>query len=125
MTSFNADLALKTEVGSYPDREWSGEIGTQEVTLYAKPLNPADVKRVRRNYPDFMTQPEPAAMVDMICDKVHDGNGKRVFVKSKHAPIFEQMRIEKVGDIFGALFGQDFDDPISIEDTVKNSGKTP
>lgn len=110
--------ALKTEVGSYGDREWEGKIGETELKLFAQPLSPADVEKVRRKYPDFMSQPEPAAMVNIICDKAKDEEGNKAFAVALDGPLMKRMKVSAIGEIFQALFGDDFDDDTDFDGKV-------
>ncbi len=116
---------LKAEVASYESREWVGEIGGQEVKLYAMPLSPADVEKVRRKYPEFTTQPEPSAMVNVICDKAYTTpdlqQGTKAFAINIHGKYLKQAKVELTGDIFKKLFGEDFDEDTDFYTKVKNS----
>ena len=116
---------LKAEVAGYDAREWTGEIGGKEVKLYALPLSPADVERVRKKYPEFTTQPEPSAMVNVVCDKAYTTPdlqaGTKAFSINIHGRYFKQAKVELIGSIFQALFGDDFDDDTDFHGAVKNS----
>lgn len=114
---------LKTEIASYEPREWVGEIGGQEVKLYAKPLSPNDVEKVRRKYSEFTTQPEPAAMVNVICDKSYltaDCTGPKAMSLNIEGKYLKMAKVELTGQIFQALFGDDFNDDTDFEGKVKN-----
>lgn len=115
--------ALKDEIASYDMREWTGKIGETDVTLYAKPLAPVDVERVLNKYPDFMQAPQPAAMVNLICNKVVTEDGKKAFVLGVDGPLLKQAKIALTTDIFNALFGDDFEEGSfdeKVEESVKN-----
>lgn len=116
--------ALRKEIKSYESRKWTGKIGGDEFTLYAKPLSPADVEKVRKKYPEFTTQPEPAAMVNVTCDKAYlteDCTGPKAMSVNIEGKFLKQAKVELIGDIFGALFGEDFDDDTDFDGKVKNS----
>mgnify|MGYP001025000756 CR=1 FL=1 len=123
--SHDLKVLLQAEISSYEAREWVGKIGGQEVKLYAMPLSPADVEKVRRKYPEFTTQPEPSAMVNVVCDKAHTTSdlqqGTKAFAINIHGPYFKKAKVELIADIFKALFGDDFEDGTDFDGTVKNS----
>ncbi len=113
---------LKEEISSYELREWSGTLGGVETKLYSKPLSPFDVKIVRKKFPDFMSSPEPSAMVNIICRKALDKNDNKAFVLNKHAPLMERMKASIIAEIFSDLFGDDFEEGTFDEDgSEKNS----
>lgn len=115
---------LKAEISSYEAREWVGEIGGSEVKLYAMPLSPADVEKVRRKYPEFTTQPEPSAMVNVVCDKAYqtpDCTGPKALSINIGGKYLKQAKVELIGNIFKELFGDDFDDDTTFDGAVKNS----
>lgn len=116
---------LKAEVASYQSSEWTGVLGGEEITLYARPLSPADVKTIRRKFPEFTTQPEPAAMVEAILLKAKDEHGNTVF-KPKHGAILNRCKTDVIGNIFEALFGDQFtaEDESEFQERVGNSEKT-
>lgn len=118
---FDVDKALAAEIGSYDRSEWSGEIGGQSVTLYAPPISPRDIEMVARHQPDFATNPRPSGMARLILMKAQDENGAKVFSVNKHMPLFERMSANKIGEIFGDLFGEAFsaDADEELEDRAK------
>ena len=115
---------IEQEVSEYETREWTGQIANTEVTMRAKPLTPADFTRVNRKYPNFMTNPEPAGMAYIIALKALKADGSRMFGSGAEAAI-GRMDVNKVGEIFSSLFGQDFEDDAADLDTIEgNSGTT-
>lgn len=120
--------ALMTEVSSYEARKWTGEIGGKEFTLYAMPLSPANVEKVRKKYPEFTTQPEPAAMVNVICEKSYfnpECEGPRAMNINIEGKYLKLAKVALTGDIFDALFGADFEDDTDFTGKVKNSEADP
>lgn len=118
MTISNLDSLLKAEIGSYGMSEWTGTIGGETVTLYSKPMTPADNSRVLRKFPNFNNSMEFAGMVEYILIKACDDKGERVF-KEQHRPILARFTQDKIGEIFNALFGAQLDE--SDQDKVGNS----
>jgi hypothetical protein len=114
---------MEQEIGEYETREWTGQIASTEVTMRAKPLTPADFTRVSRKYPNFMTNPEPAGMAYIIALKALKSDGGRMFGSGAEA-VIGKMDINKVGDIFSALFGQDFDDDSADLETIEGNSET-
>jgi len=113
---------LKAELASYGTSQWTGEIGGQEITLYAKPLSPADNSRVLRKFPNFNTTMEFGGMVEYIILKATDADGKRVFNES-HRVLLSRMSSDKVAEIFNGLFGDQLEDDSDEggDDKVGNS----
>lgn len=97
--------AVRSEVGSYDNSEWSGIFGETPVTIYAKPLTAADFMRLGAKHAGFMTQPSLEGMVDLIIMKAKDANGVTAFDKGDK-PIMLHMASNRIGEIFGALFGE-------------------
>jgi hypothetical protein len=125
MSDIDLKELLKAEIAGYKTREWEGQIGGKTVKLYARPLSPADVEKVRRKYPEFTTQPEPAAMVNVVCDKAYKTpeftTGSKAFSINIHGHLFKQAKVTLIAGIFQALFGEDFDDETDFDELVKNS----
>lgn len=116
---------LTNEIQSYELNEWSGTLGGEALTLYAKPLSPYDVDQVLKKHPDFLTTMSPGAMADLICRKAVDENGKNVFILNQHRPILERLKVDIVAEIFAALFGDAFEeDSFDLDEMVKNSKRT-
>ncbi len=114
---------LKNEVSSYKSNQWTGLLGGQEVTLYAKPMSPADNARVLKKYPNFNNSMEFSGMVEYIIIKATDADGNRVF-SEKERPLLMRFDQTKIGEIFNALFGDQLDDDDEKrgqEDKVGNS----
>lgn len=112
--------ALRAEVSSYSDSEWAGEIGGARITLVASPLTPKDMTVIRRQHPDFQVNPSLAGMVDLIMMKARDADGEKAFdVTDK--PFLLRVSATKIGEIFGGLFGSQFDseDEESFEERKK------
>lgn len=115
---------LKAEIASQNEevREWTGEIGGEEVTLCATPISPFDTRMVTKKFPGFETAPSSAAMVYLICHKATDKDGKKVFNKDKHAPIMQRLPLEFTSQIAQALFADDFDEgDLDLEKLEGNS----
>lgn len=116
----NIQDLLKAEIGGYEKRTWTGELGGQKVTFCSKPLNSADITAVCRKYPDFMTQPQPAAMAYIIARKATDGEGNKLFPDGNDR-LLRELHVAIIGDMFSSLFGDDFDeDEITVEAKEKN-----
>lgn len=108
--SHNFTDLLSEEVASYGTSEWTGALGSATVTLYSTPLSPKTMEAVRRRYADVMTNPSPAAMVEIIILKALDKDGKRVFNTGEHRVPLNNLDVNKIGEIFGGLFGDSFED---------------
>lgn len=119
------DKLVSDEAKSLKDdvREWTGEIGGQEVTLYSTPMSPYDGKMVSKKYRHFYDTPCPSSMSYLICLKAVDENGKKVF-KPTHAPIMERWGLDKIVSISQKLFKGDFEEEITLEELEKNLQKT-
>jgi hypothetical protein len=97
--------AVRSESNSYTDSEWSGNLGTVAVTIYAKPLTPADLARLGPKHAGFVNNPSLEGMVDLIILKARDGNNLAAFDKGDK-PLMMRWNTNKVGEIFAALFGE-------------------
>jgi hypothetical protein len=113
---------LAEEVAGYGLSSWTGEIGGQTVTLYSKPLSPADTDAISKKHKDFVSSPNFGGMVDAIIRKAVDEDGNKLF-NAKHRPLLLKMQVDKIGDIFSKLFGNQYedDDEDGIEGMAKNS----
>ncbi len=100
--------ALRAEVSSYVGTAWTGELGGQTITLTATPLTPRDMTAVRRQHPDFQVNPSLAGMVDLILIKAMDDTGEKAFDLTDK-PILLRTSASKIGEIFGGLFGAQFE----------------
>lgn len=101
--------ALRSEVGSYDDTEWRGRLGTHDVHLFAKPLTSADFSQVSRKHPDFMSNPTPEGMVDMLILKCRGENDVKAFDRGDK-PVLMRVNTNVLGEIFAALFGTQLDE---------------
>lgn len=102
--TMNFDELLKEEISGYEDRSWTGKIGSTDVTLTAKPLTPADLQFVERKFRGFMSSPTPEGMIALIVRKAQS-QGSQAFVAGKHEVLLNRVHMNKIGEIFGALFG--------------------
>lgn len=111
---------LKNEISSYVDASWSGELGGQQITLTAAPLSTKDMTFIRRQHPDFQVNPSLAGMIDLIMLKAHDVDGVKAFDLTDK-PFLLRVSATKVGEIFGGLFGGQFepDDEDGFEERKK------
>lgn len=100
--------ALRAEVSSYVGTTWSGELGGQTVTLTATPLTTRDMTTIRRQHPDFQVNPSLAGMLDLLLIKALDDTGEKAFDLADK-PFLLRVSATKIGEIFGALFGGQFD----------------
>jgi hypothetical protein len=114
--SFNMDDLIKAEARSTKDdiREWTGKIGGEEVTLYSSTLSPKDTGAIDKRFPGFMQGANAEAMVAMLIRKCRDAHGKPVF-KQHHQEIMVAWGLAKIGDIYGTLFGDSFEE-IALDD---------
>ena len=113
--------AIKAEISSYAGTSWSGDLGGQTITLTATPITPKDMSVIRRTHPDFQTNPSLAGMLDMIILKARDESGEVAFDLTDK-PFLMRISASKVGEIFGGLFGSQFEaeDEQGFEDRKKN-----
>lgn len=111
---------LKNEISSYVGASWSGELGGQQITLTATPLSAKDMTFIRRQHPDFQVNPSLAGMIDLIMLKAHDVDGVKAFDLTDK-PFLLRVSATKVGEIFGGLFGDQFepDDEDGFEERKK------
>lgn len=100
--------ALKAEIASYVDSTWSGEVGGQQLILSAGPLSTKDMTWIRRQYPDFQVNPSLAGMIELIIMKARDPDGEKAFDLTDK-PFLSRLATNRVGEIFGALFGDQFE----------------
>jgi len=105
MTNF-AELIRKEVAQSAQDRgTWTGELGGTTVTIYAKPLCPADHEYARKKgYPDFMSNMPMGAMVHLLARKAESEAGSPIFRPNADVPILNKMGQDKIAEIFGELF---------------------
>ncbi len=125
----NIDELLQAEVAQANAdlREWSGELGGQDVTIYSKPLCPRDFDYLKKKgHPDFTISPSVSGMVEMIAYKAQDENGAKMFKPNKHVPLLLRVSTKKIGEVFSGLFGDDMEseDDEAFEERVGNSEKT-
>jgi precorrin-4 methylase len=115
--------AVKSEASSYADSEWTGTLGTATVTIYAKPLTPADLARLGPKHAGFVNSPTLEGMVDLIIAKARDGHNVLAFDKGDK-PLMMRWNTNKVGEIFAALFGEQMEtlneDDAAQEERAKN-----
>lgn len=126
----NWDDLIKAEIAATNNNlsEWTGEFGGTPVTIYAKPLCPADHDAIaKQGYRDFFMNPTMGGMVAMIMRKAQDENGNRIFPKPNvHGPLLHRVGQTKIAEIFTALFGADIEaeDDEAFEARVGNSAPT-
>jgi hypothetical protein len=115
--------AIRNEVSSYADSEWTGTLGKNTVTIYSKPLTPADLARLGPKHAGFMSSPTLEGMVDLIILKARDGHSNPAFDKGDK-PVMMRFNTNKIGEIFGALFGEQIEmlneDDDAQEERAKN-----
>ena len=123
----NIDELLKAQIESQNRSEWTGDFGGSEVTFYTRPLCPADYDVLkRRGYGDFLSNPTAGGMVEMLLHKVENEAGNKVFRPNAHRPMLNKVGANKIGELFGALFGSDLDseDEEQFEERLGNSEAT-
>lgn len=106
-----AALAIEEAQTAAADRsEWNGKLGTTDVTIYAKPLCGADFDYVgKKGYRDFLTNPSMGGMVHLIIRKAETDGGQKCFTPNRDFPVLMKWGQDKVGEIFGELFGDQMD----------------
>lgn len=105
---------LKDEAALYTDNEWNGKLGGKDVTIYARPLTPVDIKVISRKDPTFIQTPTFGGMITAIIRKAHDGEGKPIFAE-KDRGLLQNIKATLIAEIFGDLFGDQFDDDTDFE----------
>lgn len=112
---------LRKEISSYADATWTGELGGQMITLTATPITPKDMSIIRRAHPDFQTNPSLPGMLDLIILKARDESGEAAFDLTDK-PFMMRISASKVGEIFGGLFGSQFEaeDEQGFDERKKN-----
>jgi hypothetical protein len=115
---------IKREIASTDRNSWTGEVAGETVTLYAKPFTPAHTKHLRaKGIPDFVSNPSPEGMVEIIVQFSEFESGERAFPKPGVAtPVVMRWGMDKISEIFSDLFGMEFsEDDDDVEDRVGNS----
>jgi len=114
---------VSAEAGSYEDTTWEGTFAGEHVRFFSRPLTSSDMTKISRAHPNFGASPTFEGMVDLLILKVRDEHGEKGFDRSDK-PVLMRVSTEKVGEIFAALFGSQFDDDSdeAHEERVKNSG---
>lgn len=115
--------ALKSEIASYEDAEWTGKLGTVELTLTARPLTPADITLIERKHPGFAGSPTLEGMVDLLIHKARDAEDDTKAFDKADKTLLMNVETGKIGEIFGELFGDQMDNLDSdeaLDDAVKN-----
>lgn len=119
--------ALLEEAKSYKDTEWTGTLGSKEVTLVSRPITPADLQTLARlGHPEFAKNPTMEGMVEMLILKARDpADGNKAFDKGDR-PVMMKVGTNKIGEIFAALFGNQLaeDSEEGFEERVGNLKKT-
>ena len=86
---------------SFEVAEW-GEDGVP-LTVYVGMLTCADVDRLQRKHPNFMSNPTVAAMVDLIIMKAEDKDGEKLFTL-EDKPILMRESVTIVSKVAGEMF---------------------
>lgn len=122
MVDFSALIQQEVQSQNEDRGEWSGSLGGQDVTIYAKPLCTADHDYVaKRGHRDFLVNPSLAGMVEMLARKAEDESGKKIFKPAKDVPVLKRLGQDKISDIFGSLFGDQME-PESDEEFEERVG---
>ena len=79
--------------------------GDVVVKLLAKPLRPVDFAGIKRNHPDFMSNPSFEGMVDLIIAKARDEQSNEAAFDARDKPFLMRMDTTVIGKAFGDLFG--------------------
>lgn len=110
MVDFAALVKEEAQTTASTRSEWKGKLGETDVTLYSKPLCPADFDYVgKRGYRDFLTAPSLGGMVELIVRKAETQDGQKCFSPNRDVPVMKRWGQDKVGEIFGELFGDQLD----------------
>lgn len=107
--------------------EWTGTMGSETVTLYAKPLCGADFDKLAgKGYRDFMANPTLGGMVLLIAMKAETEAGQKCFNVNRDVKPMKLWNQDKIAEIFGALFGDQLEAETDeeFEARVGNSGVT-
>ena len=97
---------LKATVAEQPDS--SSELvlaGGHIVSLVAKPLRPLDLTNIKRQHPDFMSNPTLEGMVDLIVAKARDAEDGNLAFDVRDKPLLMRMDSVAITKVFGDLFG--------------------
>lgn len=79
--------------------------GGTVVNLIAKPLRPADFVPLKRNHPDFVSNPTPEGMVELIIAKARDAADDTPAFDVRDRAFLMRMDTVVIGRIFSDLFG--------------------
>lgn len=101
---------IREEVASGKRSQWNGTLGGQTVTLYAKPLTPADNAKVLRKYPNFNVSMDLGGMAMYIALKAEDEDGNLAFSLGRDLPVLMRFGQNKIGELFQGLFADQVDD---------------
>lgn len=111
------------EARSYDDTEWSGKIGGEDITLFAKPLTGSDFEYAakRTKNPGFANSPTLDGMVELIIRKAKADDGNRAFDLGDKT-VMMAWNVELTGEIFRGLFGDALvaETDEDFEDRIKN-----
>lgn len=110
---------LKAELDAKPTFEWTGKLGGETVTFYAKPITPADMAVVNREYPGFEQSPSLPGFVTLLVHKAITADGKRVFMKGRDTPMLLALPAMKINEIVKGLFGDMFEFTTIDDETLK------
>lgn len=113
---------LKATVAEQPDS--STEItlaGGVVVNLVAKPLRPIDLANIKRQHPDFMTNPTLEGMVDLIVAKARDVVDDAAAFDARDKPFLMRMDSTVITKAFGDLFGAQLE-MVADEEIEKKKG---
>lgn len=121
MIDFSALIRSEVQQQGQTRSQWTGQLGGETVTLYSKPLTPADNHQVLGKYPNFNTSFDMGGMVHYIALKAEDADGNKVFSLTKDGPVLMHVGQDKIQDIFTGLFQKFMDEIHEPEDQAEKS----
>jgi hypothetical protein len=101
---------LTSETSSYTLTSATIVLGDTPLTVYARPVNGADIQYVTRKHPTFSQNPTPESMVELLIRKAvqEDGTTKVFSLVNKDALM--RVKTDKLNMFFADLFKGQFDE---------------
>lgn len=113
---------LKATVAEQPDSSTQLTLaGDKVVSLVAKPLRPIDLTNIKRQHPDFMSNPTLEGMVDLIIAKARDREDDAQAFDARDKPFLMRMDSTVITKAFGDLFGAQLE-VVADEEIEKKKG---
>lgn len=122
MGKYSEDLREAISGVSYTEADFDVNGKGKIVTLYAKPLTPADFQAITRKHPTFMSNPTFEGMIDLLIRKCLDDLEE----KSKAFDLVDKEFLMRraanvIGDLFNKLFSAQME--VSADESMKDAAE--